>query len=536
MPALYRVQFYGAFTLTAPDGRDITPKGSKAKGLLAMLCDVNEMRRARRWIEGRLWSNRSPSQASGSLRQTLSEIRAAFGEDKDVFGADRLNIWLDAALVETDLDAENEAETNDRELLEGLVIRDPEFQEWLRAFRRRHGKPLHAEPVEQVSERKTDIKIRAFQTQSGSAAERIAGDILADQVAKSIEERLSAQRHSETVISASKLDSDLEIRCNVAQDRKKGIVFLQVHRGTDKRVLFSDHRHVPGDISDAISADVIQQLVHSAVSKITHRMPSAFSLDRPEVAASGFSSLGLKQLSRFDNEGLIAAQGHFRQAHATDPNGVYLAWRAFARMAQLIESASTDCAAELDEIQSLTDNALHVSSDNGLTLALVALTRIMLEDDFDAPAELAQRAILWNKNNLFAQQTLAVAYCAVGDTEKAYQISLSCQKSAPQDDIEHLWDLYHSLVCISSGRLEEASAAAARASAAAPTFVAPRRQLVALCAQAGDMAGAREQLKALRGLEAEFSLDRFLNDPDYPVLTLRKAGLLDDLKTDDFED
>ena len=536
MTRRYSVTYFGAFALIDPDGVNVTPKGSKAKGLLAMLCEVDDMRRGRRWLEGRLWSSRSPVQASGSLRQTLSEIKIAFRNDPHVFDADRLDVWLNPECVETDLDAHDAHQSPERELLEGLDIRDAEFQKWIAAFRARHSQNPQNSSGLLTPAIKNTIKIKAIQTERGSTIEKIASNIIADQVAKNIEDRLSAQRFSSDVPALANASADLEIRCNVAEDGGKRIVFLQVHHGGDGRILFSGHRNVSGDLAEAISTDIVQGLVHSAVTKINHRMPSVFDLKRPEVAAAGFTSLGLRKLAQFDPESLSEAHGHFEKAHDTDANGIYLAWGAFARMAQLVEGGGSDSEAYLEEVQQLTSDTLQNSSDNGLAVALVALTRIMLKDDLNASAELAQRAILWNENNLFAQQTLAIAHSAVGDTERAYQISLACQKAYPKDDLSHLWDLYHSLVCISSGRLDEARKASLRAATSAPTFVAPRRQLIALCANAGDMEGARKHLQAMRSLESDFSLERYLNDEEYPIASLRNADLIMPLKRDDFEE
>ena len=323
-------------------------------------------------------------------------------------------------------------------------------------------------------------------------------------------------------------------RCNVAKDGGQGIVFLQVHHGLDGRILFSGHRSLSDGISSAFSENVVQGLIHSAVSKLNHRLPFVFDLKRPEIAVAGFNSLGLKKLARFDTEGLADAKSYFEQAHNADSNGIYLAWRAFALMAELIEGADSEREAQLEEVQQLTANTLQKSGDNAFALALVSLTRIMLDDDLNAPAELAERAIKSNEDNIFARQTLAVAHSAVGDTEKAYLLSKACQQSNIQDDFAHLWNLYHALVYISSGRFEEARIAATRATNAAPNFIAPRRQLIALCANAGDLEGARTHLNVMRSLEHDFSLDRYLNDFDYPVLTLRNAGLITPLKRDDF--
>lgn len=523
----FRVHFFGTFSVIAPGGQDIAPKGAKAKALLALLAEAENMRRGRRWLEARLWSDRGQEQASGSLRQTLMTIRSALGEHASLLGSDRNDVWLDAKRVETDL--ESPAANSGREVLEGLDVRDDAFEDWLRELRSRLDAPAKQQRgLERPTSR--GITIRAVMSDDGAISERITGRIVADQVAKGLEERLSASRFLSRDRTSLRDRLDLEIRCDVAQEVGRTVIFLRIEDARDGRTLFSGHRSVEGGASEAISADSIAGLVHSAATKVTHRLPDVLDPSRPEVAALGLSNLGLQKLADFDPSGFEDAHAHFRQAHDADANGVYLAWRAFVRMAQLVEKAEGDQQAWLDEIQQIGPEALGSASDNGLAIALVALTRIMLEDDLTAPAELAKKAMSWNENNLFAQQTLAVAHSAVGDAAKAYELSTACRRSAPADELGHLWDLYHALVCISAGRLDEARAAAERASAKAPKFVAPKRQLVALCAHAGDITAAQAYLDDLRKIERDFSLDRYLNDPNYPVLTLRKAGLITPLR------
>ncbi|MDO6575417.1 hypothetical protein Q4528_14980, partial [Staphylococcus pasteuri_A] len=77
------------------------------------------MRRGRRWLEGKLWSGRSQVQAAGSLRQTLTEVRQALHPDTDIFGADRLDVWLDANRIVTDLAPGSPLRAAHRDLLEG---------------------------------------------------------------------------------------------------------------------------------------------------------------------------------------------------------------------------------------------------------------------------------------------------------------------------------------------------------------------------------------------------------------------------------
>ncbi|SPH17527.1 hypothetical protein DEA8626_01050 [Defluviimonas aquaemixtae] len=524
----FRINFFGALALADPDGNDITPKGSKPRALLALLAEAGDMKRSRRWLESKLWSDRGPAQASGSLRQTLTEIRNAFGDHADLLGADRSDVWLDSERIETDLIAASDPRRTGREFLEGLDAKDEEFDEWLRNARAHYASADVPTPATQPLRR--GLLIRAEKSESGTSSERVTGRIIADQVARNLEDRLSASRFLKADRAGFSGTFDLEIRCDVAQDDDRSVIFLRIEDPRDGCLLYSDHKSVSGGIAEAITGTIVADLVHGAATKVIHKLPERLSPSRPESQAVKDALQGAKSLAQFDPLGFDEAHRYFTKAHEEDPNGVYLAWRAFVRMAQLVEKVDGDHDAWRDEIDELVPSVVSRAPDNGLAVALVALTRIMLEDELTGPARLAEQAMAWNRNNLFARQTLAMAHSAVGDPAKAYEISAACRSMASRDEFGHLWDLYHSLVCISAGRLEEARSAAERASRVAPKFVAPRRQLLALCANAGDIAAAKKYLEELKSLEVDFTLDRYLNDPDYPVLTLRRAGIIAPVK------
>ena len=130
-----------------PD-EDRTPRGRKACAIIAMLALSPDGKRARTWLQDKLWSTRAPEQGAGSLRQSLHELRAALGGDKNVVAADKFNVTLDLARLIMDLaDEPALAAWPDAELLEGLDIADDEFESWLReqraAFQQRRSRPSH---------------------------------------------------------------------------------------------------------------------------------------------------------------------------------------------------------------------------------------------------------------------------------------------------------------------------------------------------------------------------------------------------------
>ena len=133
------IRLVGLFQVLDASGQDHTPRGAKARALLAMLCRTQGHCRPRRWLEGRLWSDRGPDQASGSLRQALSELRKALGplalhlqSDRDRVGLMRFGTDLDR-----DPGASRLALAGGREFLEGIDIPDPAFGRWLTEERHR---------------------------------------------------------------------------------------------------------------------------------------------------------------------------------------------------------------------------------------------------------------------------------------------------------------------------------------------------------------------------------------------------------------
>lgn len=128
-----RVRMMGEFQVTDAAGLDCTPRGSKARGLIALLCRTPAYRRPRRWLESRLWSDRGAEQASGSLRQALSELRRALGPLAGHLESDRDCIALRGVVTDLEDDPAEAriALEQGREFLEGLDVMDAAFSTWL---------------------------------------------------------------------------------------------------------------------------------------------------------------------------------------------------------------------------------------------------------------------------------------------------------------------------------------------------------------------------------------------------------------------
>lgn len=127
------IRLVGLFQVVDAAGVDHTPRGAKARAMLAMLCRTPDHCRPRRWLEGRLWSDRGSEQASGSLRQALTELRKALGPLAEHLHSDRDCVALTGFVTDLDRDPEavRLALASGREFLEGIDILDPAFADWL---------------------------------------------------------------------------------------------------------------------------------------------------------------------------------------------------------------------------------------------------------------------------------------------------------------------------------------------------------------------------------------------------------------------
>lgn len=135
---MVRLSLVGPFSLSHVGGSEINIGRKRAKGLLAMLALSASGARDRRWLQDKLWSNRDLARGADSLRQELSYLRkiqaAEFVEfletDADVVRLINSRVSIEVASIKFG--------SSQHELLEGLDIGDPEFEDWLRDQREAH--------------------------------------------------------------------------------------------------------------------------------------------------------------------------------------------------------------------------------------------------------------------------------------------------------------------------------------------------------------------------------------------------------------
>src|SRR5262245_55442294 len=146
--ARLQLRLLGAMTVTNPKPL-VAIVSKKARGLFGYLALREGTEIARSILTGLLWGERGENQARASLRQTLSELRGVLGASgqntiiatKETITWAPGSAWIDARVLETATECDNEdalrqaAALATGELMEGLVIGEAGFEQWLASER-----------------------------------------------------------------------------------------------------------------------------------------------------------------------------------------------------------------------------------------------------------------------------------------------------------------------------------------------------------------------------------------------------------------
>jgi tetratricopeptide (TPR) repeat protein len=511
----------GPFAVVAADGSDLTPKPQKSRALLAMLALAPEHRRHRRWLMERLWGDRAAGQAAGSLRQALVDLKRSLGPAAGILVADREWIGLLGDSVRID-------STRPGEFLEGIGVQTPAFMAW----RQKH-LPIAAEPARVLQplsaaapSQQSPVLLAWGTTLPPGTVGALAGDVLASRVAGGAAERVTAwtlavSRNQIAVSGAS----DVDILCDVIQDNGICLVFLRaIHPETGRALHARDLRFV-GTPSALLASDEAAAAVYDAIERLVGALPHVLGASRPVTRSTALAQLALHKMFSFDQSQLGDADSLLERAYETHESSVFLAWRGLLQMIRSIEDPAR--AAELRETaEALTSYATARGQGNATVSALASQTRAMLFGDTRGALASAQQAIDENPGNPLALQAMAIARMLAGEDEDAYQLSLRGRTFASRSAFRHWWDAHHCTICVATRRHDEAIAAAEAALVNVPSFRPAYRFLMSLYAEKGEIASALAMKDRLERIEPGFTLDRMLNDPDYPVRTLRRTGLI----------
>lgn len=535
-----RIIVTGKFRVETLSGENLTPTGVKACGLLALLATGTNLSRSRGWLQDKLWSDRAAPQASASLRQALVEIRKSLGEYKSCFQSARHDISLDPSYVEVIYNKTNQF--GQSEFLEGLDVRDPEFEEWLRqtrayevaqsentenAFLQPHSTPaVHiseasfrpASPRKTVvlaPHRKSSNFLRAKEDQFIDVIYRSLGELYSIDIKFNI---------PETPIDDLLLVS-VQTFTTTANNNGLRVV---VEDGLNGSVLFSDVCDL-SNLSEQLETISIYSFANRVMTILSNAICSLPVIQTQERNAGHLAALAMRKMFSMHHDELEIADRLLDTAMQREEKAIFYALKAQAAAIRHIEQTDSDFA-ELKQIsQECCAKALSLEPYNSSVLCSVANALLVFENDIVSSLELSRISVQANPANPFAWWANSNANLYAGKNEHAYEAACMSQKIASRSNFRFWSDFQVSLTAAITGRTEVAIDFGKVSSALAPKFRPPLRYMTAIYANKGDLAAASQTAKKLKSIENSFSMDALVNDDRYPASLVRKANLVDDL-------
>ncbi len=516
-----RFNLYGRFRVFSASGEDLTPKGTKSRGLLALMATESNFGRTRAWLQDKLWSDRGQDQAAASLRQALTEIRKSFGAHADVLISDRQNVALDADWIE--IAAEQEGE-----FLEGLDVRDREFEEWLLVERARHANNTQSggNPTGNLANSLSRRPIALVLKFPENPQFARTSNIFAEFTMRTLRENLmlNVLRVEENEIPKTGV-LVLTVQAYPDGPEHFGIsIWLEDLEG--RGTLWSSSRKglklEDETLTDASLVGLVTQ-----ISEAVADASAGYHLNLPfDRDANLLANLAVRKLFSIKQSELEAADTLLTQAYEIEPQGVFQAWLAQIYTIQFVERYETDIAVAREKSEAACAAALAADTVNSNVLAAVANSKMILDQDYLGGGELAKTSVKLNPSNPLAWWSLSNAHLHAEEYELGYLCAVQAQQLAEGTRLKFWGDFQRSLTAAIVNNPQEALRFGASPNALAPDFRPALRYLTVLNAASGSDKQTQFYIDRLERLEPDFTIERLVKDKDYPAKFLHKAGLL----------
>lgn len=526
------ISLLGQFMIRGPDGVELTPRSQKACALIALLCEAPQLRCARATLQDRLWSDREQAQGATSLRQALSEIRRALGDHRDVLISDNRSVALNRDLVTLDLD---DPATMRAGLAKGLIyldgigVRDPEFEDWLRdrrlALEDAGPAETGAGALRQslfAPPKRESLPVLYLSARSDGGMPIFAEHVL-HAVGKGVSEAGAVDIRFGFDVEPQSMVYVLEAGERALGDGATLHLRLQTMPGNglcwQKSEILTARDAVQ---AGATLSRLVNQCIDGTIAAFGGVRPYG-RLPTNDPAVNETAAVLHRMWSSVGSNpsGLILELQESFDRHG---RGIDLAWQAFVWC--FVVGERRDSPQTRFDARRLISQAIELEPDNSLVLALASHIYGFVLREFGVSLELAERSIRLDSNNILGWTFLGVARANVGQHEAGYQATAHARQIAGEGPYRDFIDGLTALTACMTGRFDEAIMIGETIHARRPVFAPPLRYLIASYLLVNDHERAHMTAQRLRQIEPDFET-RFLADPSYPVEPLRRSGLID---------
>ncbi len=550
---LVSLHLLGPISLQDRTGKTLTPRGQKAQAILGLLALAPRGQRTRAWLRDKLWSDSDEKRASSSLRQSLFEIKRDIGDLVDqILIVDRYSIGLrmDAIWVDVREIPENTALfaqfglTSDIELLEGIDISDPEFEDWLTMERQIWydkaveieetaevapvvSKPASPRPAQIIAPQPLHSLGFLPSIQNGCQPEtKFLADYVVESVAKNLHEfqpiSMCDFRESSNYASdmASAGETDFYIRTRTLQVGNSLTLTLFLYRATQINMEWSQSIQVP--VSEAISPDGI--VLNGFISQNVDRIAKSVFEDgvRPSelehLHRAGYSALNL--MFRLDENDFSMAETLLAHPCLQQQNSIYPALQSYLTSFNVGENLGDLDGARSEAADRLLTEVVDDNPFNAIALACLGHVTGYVFKEHEMAESLLERALLLNKTQAFVWDHYALHKIYTGQYSQAMEAAKNASYLGAYSPISYSYDVTHAMAATMVGEHGQAVARCKTALRKQPRSAAALRYLLINFAMQNRHEEAEQVYSRLLEIDPDFSnpdvqADRFrLADKD----------------------
>lgn len=566
---LFSMFLFGPFTVQGSNGQDLTPKSRKSRAILAMLAVAPRGARSRVWLRDKLWSDRGEDQASASLRQALLDIRSALGPSAaHLISADKHTVSLDLAALHIDAlhllqpDGIKGSGLHTENFLEGIDVRDPEFEEWLtlerQSWHRRieeagfahdlapkamaddHRAGFGAVPQTMAAATSAPQPKPQFDDMAqGPQAWRVAllppvilgGDPAAVILQSDVQRALLAAFQdtgdlrvvdlapapfSDLIMGAySRLPEQINLTVQVRVFADPTVVRLAIllQSAVDSTLVWADEvqirRQQLGDLSPAMP------LIARATEEALRHFLRNTGSDQAQL--DGRLAAAVASMFRLTRADLDVSEATLRRHIQAHPSAMGFAWMAFLNTFRVGQKFNPSDAPLIEETQHFARRALDLDPNNALVSALVGHIHSYLFGEFDYAAGLFEHSLRVNPAQTLAWDLYAMLHAYAGQPKRALAMARWAQHLGAFSPHRYYFETTRAITGNFSGEHHTAIEAGRAALAERPDFNSLLRVLVSSNAHLGRPEEAQTFLNKLLTVEPNFSITSLM-EGGYPGL------------------
>jgi TolB-like protein/Tfp pilus assembly protein PilF len=518
---LLEINLFGACIVRSaePAGFEIT--GAKHRALFVLLATAPFGRRTRSFLQDTLWGTSCYDSGRQSLRRALSDIKATMGPAfEQLLTVNNAEVSLDLSQVHFI------GRPGGGEFLEGIDIRDNEFNDWLRGVRMNPGQldalfSVSAQPPPPSI--LPSIAILPFRPVFGTSESATLGDWLAEEVSRSLSRsnllavisHLSSRRMAATSVDFSALRMLLGVDYCVSGSLRlfgdTAVLDTDFIDTASGRILWT--RQAAGTVAEFLSPDSapVAEIVRTvgrtiASDALTHvRGRPVTELADHELLIAGVGLMHEQRIASFARSRELLDEALRRAPRAAEAHAWMGEWYVMA----VFNGWSNDRRRDTQRALDSTARALDIEPGNAFCLTIDGVVHNNLLQRLDVAEDRFAGALDVNPNESMAWLLSGVlsAYRdqgvqAVTRVEKAIRLS-------PLDPFGYFFESMAATAHLAAENFDRALDYADRSLARNPRHLSTLRARIAALHFLGRPAEARQSANELMRLQPEFTVEGY---------------------------